>query len=279
MTNTELKSAIDQGITNKTLPSTITPSNVGTNMKSIVDYVDQEIEANPGATGATGATGAQGPTGPQGVPGPVGPAGLEWQGQWVSGTVYNENDAVGYDGASYFLYVENNIGSETEDPVNNPTHWALLASQGAIGPQGPQGIQGPAGTGTSIVKEVKVTLSSSQILNIFTNPIELVPAQAGKILIPQFVHQKFIYGTVTYVGGALLKLRIGTNLSNPVQNLAQMINSTGNAQSIQNLFYNNYVGGELNLQGLSIVLEGSNPNPTLGDGTMDVYLTYLEITL
>jgi hypothetical protein len=279
MTNTELKSAIDQGITNKTLPSTITPSNVGTNMKSIVDYVDQEIEANPGTTGATGATGAQGPTGPQGVPGPVGPAGLNWQGEWDSDTTYEVNDAVGYDGASWFCISPVTSGTGNDEPDTATLNWALLASQGAIGPQGPQGIQGPAGTGTSIVKEVKVTLSSSQILNIFTNPIELVPAQAGKILIPQFVHQKFIYGTVTYVGGALLKLRIGTNLSNPVQNLAQIINSTNNAQSIQNLFYNNYVGGDLNLQGLSIVLEGSNPNPTLGDGTMDVYLTYLEITL
>jgi hypothetical protein len=277
MTNTELKSAIDQGITNKTLPSTITPSNVGTNMKSIVDYVDQEIEANPGATGATGATGAQGPTGPQGVPGPVGPAGLNWQGEWDPVGNYEIDDAVAYDGASWFCIQA--VSASASPPNEDSTNWALLAAQGATGPQGPQGIQGPAGTGTSIVKEVKVTLSSSQILNIFTNPIELVPAQAGKILIPQFVHQKFIYGTVTYVGGALLKLRIGTNLSNPVQNLAQIINSTNNAQSIQNLFYNNYVGGDLNLQGLSIVLEGSNPNPTLGDGTMDVYLTYLEITL
>lgn len=86
--------------------------------------------------------GAQGPIGPQGVPGPVGPAGLTWQGAWVSGTSYVVDDAVGYDGASWFCIAPT---SGTTAPDSDPTHWALLAAQGATGPQGPQGIQGPAG--------------------------------------------------------------------------------------------------------------------------------------
>lgn len=64
-----------------------------------------------GVNGAVGATGPQGPTGPAGsqgiqgspgVPGPVGPAGLNWQGVWNAGTSYVEDDAVSYDGASWF---------------------------------------------------------------------------------------------------------------------------------------------------------------------------------
>ena len=91
--------------------------------------------------------GSQGPQGPQGVPGPVGPAGLNWQGSWSALNTYVVDDAVGYNGASWFCI--NNVGPSASTPDTDPTNWALLASQGATGPQGPQGIQGPSGTGTS----------------------------------------------------------------------------------------------------------------------------------
>ncbi len=96
--------------------------------------------------------GAQGPMGPQGIQGaagPVGPAGLEWQGAWTSGTSYVADDAVGYGGASYFCILATN---GTTTPNVDTTHWALLASQGAIGPQGPVGPQGPAGSSISYLE-------------------------------------------------------------------------------------------------------------------------------
>jgi hypothetical protein len=255
-----------------------TPELNGARINSKTEHYTIEDLANAAGVGAEGPQGVEGPAGP---PGPVGPAGLEWQGSWDEDSSYDVDDAVGYDGASWFC-IEAVTGTGNDAPDVDTDSWALLAAQGATGPQGaqgPTGAQGPSGVGSAIVKEVKLTLSSSQILNIFTNPIELVPAQAGKLLIPQFVHQKFIYGTVTYVGGAVLRLRLGTNINSPALNLAQIISSTNNTQSVQSLFYNNIVGGELSLQGLSIVLEGSVSNPTSGNGTMDVYLTYLEITL
>jgi len=92
-----------------------------------------------------GTQGPQGVQGPLGPPGPVGPAGLEWQGQWVSGTSYVADDAVGFGGASYFCIAPT---SGTTAPNLATANWALLASQGAIGPagaQGPTGSQGPIG--------------------------------------------------------------------------------------------------------------------------------------
>lgn len=158
MTNLELKNNIDLNITNKTQSSSITPVNVGSEMKNVVDYIDQEI-ANiellegptgpagvDGIDGVNGTNGTNGGIGPQGVPGPVGPAGLNWQGVWVSGTSYVVDDAVGYNGASWFCV---NATSGTISPNLDPTKWALLAAQGspgAQGAQGIQGIQGPAGT-------------------------------------------------------------------------------------------------------------------------------------
>ena len=96
-----------------------------------------------GATGAAGATGATGATGPAGAQGPVGPAGLNWQGSWSASGTYVVDDAVGYGGASWFCI--NAVGPSATTPDNDPTNWALLASQGAVGPQGPAGINGAAG--------------------------------------------------------------------------------------------------------------------------------------
>lgn len=103
-----------------------------------------------GPTGSEGPAGPQGVQGPAGVPGPVGPAGLTWRSTWVSGTSYVLNDAVGYNGASYFCILAT---SGTTAPNLATSNWALLASQGAIGPQGvqgPTGPQGPPGSGSSI---------------------------------------------------------------------------------------------------------------------------------
>ena len=126
--------------------------NAETQPYTIQDLVD---------TIGTGAEGPQGVEGPAGPPGPVGPAGLEWQGEWVSGTSYVADDAVGYDGASWFCILAT---SGTTAPDLDATHWALLASQGAVGPtgaQGPTGPQGPAGTGATQTLQQTVTLGNT----------------------------------------------------------------------------------------------------------------------
>jgi hypothetical protein len=107
---------------------------------SVQDFTAQVASVIP--------SGAQGPIGPQGVPGPVGPAGLNWQGAWSALNTYVVDDAVGYNGASWFCIA--NVGPSALDPAADTTNWALLAAEGATGPQGPQGIQGiqgPSGSG------------------------------------------------------------------------------------------------------------------------------------
>jgi hypothetical protein len=97
-----------------------------------------------------------GPTGPAGPQGPVGPAGLRWRGSWVSGTSYIADDAVGYNGASYFCILAT---SGTSNPTVATSNWALLASQGAVGPAGPTGAtgatgpQGPIGVATQTLQD------------------------------------------------------------------------------------------------------------------------------
>jgi hypothetical protein len=117
---------------------------IGDNTLARIAHVNQLVDQinSTSLVGPAGPQGVQGPTGPQGVPGPVGPAGLTWRGSWVSGTSYILNNAVGYNGASYFC---TSATSGTTTPNLDTTHWALLASQGAIGPAGATGAQGPTG--------------------------------------------------------------------------------------------------------------------------------------
>lgn len=120
-----------------------------------INYLSTQIALAQGGTqGPQGVAGPQGSQGPQGIPGPVGPAGLNWQGVWSASGTYAIDDAVGYNGASYFCI--DPVGPSATTPNSDPTNWALLAAQGSTGPQGPQGIaglqgptgpQGPAGSG------------------------------------------------------------------------------------------------------------------------------------
>jgi len=166
--------------------------NAETQPYTIQDLVD---------TIGTGAEGPQGVQGPAGPPGPVGPAGLEWQGEWVSGTSYVEDDAVGYDGASWFCILAT---SGTTAPDVDPTHWALLASQGAIGPQGvqgPTGPQGPAGTGATQTLQQTVTLG-----NTISNGVTTMTVLADSIKTNNFLGGKIeVVSTI----GANPYLRIG----------------------------------------------------------------------
>ena len=100
-------------------------------------------QGTAGSAGGAGATGATGPQGIQGVAGPIGPAGLNWQGAWSSLGVYAPDDAVGFAGASWFCL--NAVGPSVSNPTIDPTNWALLASEGAVGPAGPTGASGVAG--------------------------------------------------------------------------------------------------------------------------------------
>ena len=135
-----------------------------------------------GEVGPAGPDGAQGPPGPQGNPGAIGPAGLNWRGTWSSTGVYIKNDAVGFEGASYFCV--NNVGPSVNDPTVDTVNWALLANIGAKGDkgdkgdpgldstvQGPPGPQGPAGVLLTTVTDnitgaVSIAPGTSEVIDV-----------------------------------------------------------------------------------------------------------------
>jgi len=122
----------------------------------------------PGSTSGAGATGATGPQGAQGIPGPVGPAGLNWQGSWSALGVYAPDDAVGFNGASWFCL--NAVGPSASNPLIDPTNWALLASEGAVGPAGPTGASGVAGAAGATGPQGPTGSTGSQGIQGITGP-------------------------------------------------------------------------------------------------------------
>lgn len=106
----------------------------------------QGIQGPAGLTGADGPQGFQGPAGPIGATGPQGTTGaagtsFNWQGTWVSRTIYVSNDVVDFNGRSY-IALQNTTG--TEDPSDR-SYWDLFADKGADGETGPQGLTGLSG--------------------------------------------------------------------------------------------------------------------------------------
>jgi hypothetical protein len=196
----------------------------------------QDIIDTTGA-GSQGPQGVQGPTGPQGVAGPVGPAGLTWQGSWTSGTSYVADDAVGFGGASYFCTLAT---SGTTSPNVDTAHWALLASQGAIGATGATGAQGPTGA---------------------------QGAQGPTGMLPDFVQYDMGYNTLWNNGNG----SVTTNTSFGEEALKS--NASGGANSAFGLgcLRDNVAGSNNTAIGNGCLLSNTNgsANVALGTGTME----------
>lgn len=94
-----------------------------------------------GLPGLKGEPGTPGPTGPQGEAGAVGPAGLTWRSTWSSTASYAVDDAVSYNGASYFASAVPAVGAVP----GVAAAWTPLAIQGQKGDPGTPGADGATG--------------------------------------------------------------------------------------------------------------------------------------
>jgi hypothetical protein len=113
----------------------------------------QGIQGVTGATGRTGATGAQGiqgvtgATGATGQTGDTGPTGSQGESFSFRGPyggpeiIYNLNDVVTFNGASYICLGDNTSGYQPDSLIS----WDLFVEKGATGATGIQGIQGVTG--------------------------------------------------------------------------------------------------------------------------------------
>jgi len=128
-----------------------------------------------------------------------------------------------------------------------------------------------------IEKVVKISLTSADILDIFTTPIEVTPAVEGKLLVPRYIHQKYTHVTTPYTGGATWRIGLGT-INTAFSVISAVIGSADNSQAIQTLTQN-FSGSGISYEELNIIIGGTSANPTGGDGTLELFITYLEIDI
>jgi hypothetical protein len=134
-----------------------------------------------------------------------------------------------------------------------------------------------ANAGVSVMKNIKVTLSSAQILALNTTPIELVPAVTGKLLVPQFLFQKYNHVSTPYTTSGLFRIGLGS-ITFGFSAFGAVITSADNSQGLNNFGYSQSTSG-LTYQNLPLIIGATTANPTGGNGTLDLYLTYLEVTI
>lgn len=163
-------------------------------------------------------------------------------------------------------FIENNGEFKSSGSAGN--FGDVLVSQGSgVAPEW-QSSQGE-------VINVKKSLTSSDILSLGTSPFTLVDAIPGKIIIPLSIVIDFKYISPAYFATG------GINVSNG--NTLYMISATNIITAAFDSSY--WISGIQGIQSFSPASFGlplqalinGGTNPTGGNGTMDVYVTYTTI--
>jgi len=125
----------------------------------------------------------------------------------------------------------------------------------------------------------KVSLSSTQILSVNSIPIELLPAPGtGKTYAILEVQLKLNYGTATYAGGTTINIQFA-NAGLTILSQATILASTTSRMGIMSRTATSGAIATQYLENTAVYITTAASNPTTGDGTLDVYVTYKIITL
>lgn len=126
------------------------------------------------------------------------------------------------------------------------------------------------------VQTVKVTLSSAQILNSFTTNIQLIAAPgAGKFIDVHSIVIKYNYVTSQYATNTSANIYIG----NSNYTVCNNININFSENTLEKLAMIDNIAPLSDLANKALIYEAITGNPTAGDGTIDVHITYTVITL
>lgn len=128
---------------------------------------------------------------------------------------------------------------------------------------------------SGVLLKVTQTLSSAQLLSINTTPIEVISAQgAGTVIVVHNIVYKYNYGTVAYSTASTLETEYTGQFAvlTEVQNVIDGVVNKVKASS-------GFVSNSTLQENTGISVRAQVADPTLGDGTVDVYITYEILTL
>jgi len=128
-----------------------------------------------------------------------------------------------------------------------------------------------------IYKVKKTTISSVQILDLFANPITVLDSStAGIVNIPISIYIKRTAGTAYSFTSAFLFLTNEFNTNVSTLSAALLTNATdGFISQVVGVVQTSSADTKSNFY----KLKASTANPTGGSGSIDVYVTYAQITL
>lgn len=113
-----------------------------------------------------------------------------------------------------------------------------------------------------------VDISSAEILNAFTVPKILVAAPgANKVIVPISIITKFKYNSIAYATNTTIDYKVGSTTTGTL--LSTFLAATASTVALTNSF-NNFVTAF----NTDLVLAIRTGNPTAGNSTMRVFITY-----
>ncbi len=134
--------------------------------------------------------------------------------------------------------------------------------------------------GLGVPQTVKVTVSSAELLALATTPKDLIAAQgAGLSIVINTFSVKYTYGTAAYDFAGALYCGFSTNiaLANTLANVSNSVLATTN--NVSGTISGSTLGGTDRLVSNDKLQISTDTNPTVGDGTLTLWISYTTIVL
>lgn len=130
-----------------------------------------------------------------------------------------------------------------------------------------------------VIKTLVVSISSAQILQAFTTPVEIIPAPgAGKIIIVDDILFKYTHVSTSYVNNSTSAFKYGgTSITFTATIPAAIFTGSANASRLMKDSATSFVTDTC--ENTSIVWYVNIENFTTGNGTAKIYIKYRIVTL